>query len=104
MRQDMGTRKLLVLVVCVHFVESRGNILFFCKLSALNYHFFFFSWYVLIDMQLKKVQRKMNCVEDLEVIMEKENALLEELEESLVAERIDVLQKLFSAGISRSKD
>lgn len=55
-------------------------------------------------MQLKKVQRKMNCVEDLEVIMEKENALLEELEESLVAERIDVLQKLFSAGISRSKD
>ncbi|KAL7099324.1 hypothetical protein ACP275_09G076900 [Erythranthe tilingii] len=58
----------------------------------------------MIEAQVKKLHRKMKCFEDLETIMEKENSQLEKLEETLIAERIDVLQKLFSAGISRSKE
>lgn len=54
-------------------------------------------------MQLKKLERKVKYFEDLEVMMEDENAQLEELEESLTAERLDVLQRVIDAGISRSK-
>lgn len=55
-------------------------------------------------MQLRKLQRKMKYFEDLELIMEKEHAQLEELEESLIAERLNVLQRLFTTGISKSKE
>ncbi|KAH6831567.1 hypothetical protein C2S53_018983 [Perilla frutescens var. hirtella] len=58
----------------------------------------------MIESQLKKLQRKVKYFEDLEQIMENENAQLEELEESLITERLDVLQRVFDAGISRSKE
>lgn len=55
-------------------------------------------------MQLKKLQDKVKRFEDLERIMENENAQLESMEESLIAERLGVLQRVFDAGISRSKE
>lgn len=55
-------------------------------------------------MQLKKLQGKVKHFEDLEQIMENENAELEEAEESLIVERLGVLQRVFDAGISRSKE
>ncbi|KAG8379456.1 hypothetical protein BUALT_Bualt07G0090400 [Buddleja alternifolia] len=58
----------------------------------------------MIETQMKKLRRKMMYFEDLEVIMEKEHAQLEKLEESLVAERMYVLQRVFSAGITKSKE
>ncbi|KAL3818544.1 hypothetical protein ACJIZ3_004449 [Penstemon smallii] len=58
----------------------------------------------MIEAQVKKLRRKMKYFEDLEVIMGKEHAQLEELEESLVAERLNVLQRMFNAGIDKSKD
>ncbi|KAK4486155.1 hypothetical protein RD792_008823 [Penstemon davidsonii] len=58
----------------------------------------------MIEAQVKKLRRKMKYFEDLEVIMRKEHAQLEELEESLVAERLNVLQRMFNAGIDKSKD
>ncbi|PIN23586.1 Chromatin remodeling factor subunit [Handroanthus impetiginosus] len=58
----------------------------------------------MIEAQLKKLQRKIKYFEDLEVIMEKEHAQLEELEESLVAQRLNVLQGIFNAGINKSKE
>ncbi|GAB2223659.1 hypothetical protein Droror1_Dr00004397 [Drosera rotundifolia] len=58
----------------------------------------------IIETQLKKLQRKMKHFDDLESIMEKEHAHLEELKESILAERIAILQKIFSAGIPRWKD
>ena len=36
--------------------------------------------------------------------MEKEYTHLEELKESIIAERIDVMQRIFDAGISRWRD
>ncbi|KAL2515055.1 SWI/SNF complex subunit SWI3A [Forsythia ovata] len=58
----------------------------------------------MIEAQLKKLKRKMKYFDDLELIMEKENAHIEELEESLVADRLNVLQSIFDAGISRWRD
>lgn len=46
----------------------------------------------------------MRYIGDLELIMEKEYIQMEELEESLISERMKVLQKIFSAGISRWRD
>lgn len=36
--------------------------------------------------------------------MEKEYTHLKELKESIIAERIDILQRVFNAGISRWRD
>ncbi|KAL9257932.1 SWI/SNF complex subunit SWI3A-like protein [Drosera capensis] len=58
----------------------------------------------IIETQLKKLWRKMKHFDDLESIMEKEHAHLEELKETILAERIAILQKIFSAGIPRLKD
>lgn len=46
----------------------------------------------------------MKYFEDLEVIMEKEHAQLEELEETLVAERFKALERVYSAGTNKSKE
>ncbi|XP_059645490.1 SWI/SNF complex subunit SWI3A [Cornus florida] len=58
----------------------------------------------IIEMQLKKLHRKIKHFEHLELIMEKEYAQVVELEESVTAERINVLQKVFNAGISIWRD
>lgn len=53
---------------------------------------------------MKKLHRKIKHFEDLELIMEKEHAEMEELEDSLLVERIGVLHKTVNAGISRWRD
>ncbi|XP_051147868.1 SWI/SNF complex subunit SWI3A [Andrographis paniculata] len=58
----------------------------------------------MIETQLKKLKHKMKFIDDLEAMMEKERAQIEELEESLVADRIDVLQRVFAAGANKSKE
>ncbi|XP_057479853.1 SWI/SNF complex subunit SWI3A-like [Actinidia eriantha] len=58
----------------------------------------------IIETQLKKLQCKIKHIDDLELIMEKEYTQLEELKESIVAEQMHVLQRVFSSGISRWRD
>ncbi|XP_075107964.1 SWI/SNF complex subunit SWI3A [Nicotiana tabacum] len=58
----------------------------------------------LVEAQVKKLQRKMKHVEALNLMMEKQHAQMKELEESLVTERMDILQKIFSVGVSRWSD
>lgn len=58
----------------------------------------------IIETQMKKIQHKTKHFDDLELIMEKEYAELEDLKESIIMERMNVLQKVFKAGISRSRD
>ena len=53
---------------------------------------------------MKKLHHKIKHFDDLELIMEKEYAELDELTESLTEERIDVLQRAIRAGISKSRD
>lgn len=50
---------------------------------------------------MKKLSRKVKHFDDLEVIMEKEYDSMLELKDSIVDERINVLQKAFDAGISK---
>ncbi|KAF5732232.1 SWI/SNF complex subunit SWI3A isoform X2 [Tripterygium wilfordii] len=57
----------------------------------------------IIDTLMKKLHRKIRHFEDLELIMEKEYAEMEQEKECIIAERIDVLQKTFNAGISMWK-
>ncbi|CAN4089338.1 unnamed protein product [Withania somnifera] len=59
---------------------------------------------VLLEAQVKKLQRKMKHVEALNLMMEKQHGEMKDLEESLVTERMDILQKIFSAGVSRWRD
>lgn len=58
----------------------------------------------IVETQLKKLHHKIKHFDDLELIMEKEYAELDELTESLTEERIDVLQRAIRAGISKSRD
>lgn len=58
----------------------------------------------IIETQLKKLQRKAKYLEDLECLMEKEHALLDESKDSIIGERINTLQRIFASGISRWKD
>lgn len=57
-----------------------------------------------VETQLKKLQRKAKFFEDLEHLMEKEHALLDESKDSIIAERMDTLRRVFAAGISRWRD
>lgn len=57
-----------------------------------------------IETQLKKLQRKAKYLENLEMIMEKQQDQFGEFEEDIVAERMKVLQEIISAGIPRWKD
>ncbi|KAG7954208.1 hypothetical protein I3843_11G004400 [Carya illinoinensis] len=59
---------------------------------------------IIIETQMKKLHHKIKHFEDLELIMEKEYAEMEELKDCLLAERIGVLQKAINAGISRWRD
>ncbi|XP_065872922.1 SWI/SNF complex subunit SWI3A isoform X2 [Euphorbia lathyris] len=58
----------------------------------------------IIETQLKKLQYKIKRFENLEVIMEKEHAELEEVKELLIEERTDVIQRAISSGISKWRD
>ncbi|KMS97685.1 hypothetical protein BVRB_5g124700 isoform A [Beta vulgaris subsp. vulgaris] len=58
----------------------------------------------IIEAQVKKLQRKLKYFEDLEQIMEKEHALLEESKDDIIAQRVATLRVLFSTGISRPRD
>ncbi|KAM6570357.1 hypothetical protein CsatB_018342 [Cannabis sativa] len=58
----------------------------------------------IIGTEMKKLNCKIKHFEDLEVMMKKKHAEMEEMEEILLEERIDVLQKAFTAGIPRWKD
>lgn len=55
-------------------------------------------------MKVKKLKCKMKHVEALNLMMEKQHGQMKDLEESLVTERMDILQKIFSAGVSRWRD
>ncbi|XP_031403980.1 SWI/SNF complex subunit SWI3A isoform X1 [Punica granatum] len=57
-----------------------------------------------IETQMKKVQYKMKHFEDLELIMEKEFAEMENLKEAITSERLHVLERALRAGISRWMD
>lgn len=46
----------------------------------------------------------MKYIEDLELIMENDHVRMKELAESLLSKRVNVLKKIFSAGISRWGD
>ncbi|KAJ8772424.1 hypothetical protein K2173_027601 [Erythroxylum novogranatense] len=59
---------------------------------------------VILETQLKKLKYKVKHFDDLEVIMEKEYAELEELKESLIDERIDVIQRAITSGIPKWRD
>ncbi|KAG6589367.1 SWI/SNF complex subunit SWI3A, partial [Cucurbita argyrosperma subsp. sororia] len=59
---------------------------------------------IMIETQMKKMQRKIKHFEDLEEIMEAEYPVIEELEDKLLMERVSVLQSAFDLGISRWKD
>ncbi|KAL5543847.1 hypothetical protein UlMin_007631 [Ulmus minor] len=58
----------------------------------------------IIGTQTKKLHCKMKHFEELETIMKKKYEEMEEIEDVLLGERIDVLQRLFKAGIPRWKD
>jgi len=53
---------------------------------------------------MKKLHQKIKHFDDLELIMEKEYTEIEDLKDSLLAERIEVLQRAVNAGICRWRD
>ncbi|KAL4584744.1 hypothetical protein LXL04_009353 [Taraxacum kok-saghyz] len=57
-----------------------------------------------INTQLKKLQHKMELLKEAEGIMEKEYSQIAEVEEMLVAERMEVVQKAVDGGVSRWRD
>ncbi|KAJ1417884.1 Winged helix-like DNA-binding domain superfamily [Sesbania bispinosa] len=58
----------------------------------------------IIEAQIEKLQHKVKHFDDLELLMEKEHAEMEELKDSILTERIDVLRRTFRSGITRWKD
>ncbi|KAM1025558.1 hypothetical protein ACFX14_038594 [Malus domestica] len=55
----------------------------------------------IIGTQMKKLHFKLNYFEGLEQIMKKEHAQIEDVEDFLVQERINVLQRTFDSGVPR---
>ncbi|KAK7316837.1 hypothetical protein RJT34_00586 [Clitoria ternatea] len=58
----------------------------------------------IIEAQIEKLQHKVKHFDELELLMEKEHAEMEILKDSVMTERIDVLQRTFQSGITRWKD
>lgn len=58
----------------------------------------------IIDAQIEKLLHKVKHFDDLELLMEKELAEMENLKDSILTERIDVLRRTFRSGITRWKD
>ncbi|RDX64453.1 SWI/SNF complex subunit SWI3A, partial [Mucuna pruriens] len=59
---------------------------------------------IIIEAQIEKLQHKVKHFDDLELLMEKEHAEMENLKDSILTERIDVLRRTFRSGITRWKD
>ncbi|KAG9445859.1 hypothetical protein H6P81_011987 [Aristolochia fimbriata] len=57
-----------------------------------------------IELQMRKLRYKVKYFEELESIMKMEYEQIEKMKQSIISERIDVLRKVFRAGISRWKD
>ncbi|AES73038.1 putative transcription factor MYB/SANT family [Medicago truncatula] len=57
----------------------------------------------IIEAQVEKLQQKVKHFDELELLMEKEHAEMEELKDSILTERIDVLRKTFKSGVARWK-
>ncbi|PWA59471.1 hypothetical protein CTI12_AA281630 [Artemisia annua] len=55
-----------------------------------------------VSTQLKKLQHKMKLLNEAESIMEKEFAQMTELEDSLLTERVDVIEKGIDAGFVKA--
>lgn len=53
---------------------------------------------------MKKLHSKLKHFEDLELIRKKECAQIEEVEDILVEERINILQRTFDSGVPRWRD
>ncbi|KAK2391416.1 SWI/SNF complex subunit SWI3A [Trifolium repens] len=58
----------------------------------------------IIEAQIGKLQQKVKHFDELELLMEKEHAELEELKDSILTERIDLLRRTFKSGIAKWKD
>ncbi|KAI5404688.1 hypothetical protein KIW84_051740 [Lathyrus oleraceus] len=58
----------------------------------------------IIEAQIEKLQQKVKHFDELELLMEKEHAEMEELKDSILIERIDVMRRTFKSGIARWKD
>ncbi|PQQ17221.1 SWI/SNF complex subunit SWI3A [Prunus yedoensis var. nudiflora] len=58
----------------------------------------------IIGTQMKKLHSKLKHFEDLELIRKKECAQIEEVEDILVEERINILQRTFDSGVPRWRD
>ncbi|KAJ3675300.1 hypothetical protein LUZ60_004342 [Juncus effusus] len=58
----------------------------------------------IIQSQLKKIQLKLKHFEELELIMEKERALMQEQKGTIIKEWLIILQQIFQAGVPRWKD
>ncbi|XP_074278506.1 SWI/SNF complex subunit SWI3A isoform X2 [Silene latifolia] len=58
----------------------------------------------IIETQLKKVECKLKLSEDLEQLMQKQHTVLEESKDSILAQRLDILQRIVGEGISRLRD
>ena len=55
-------------------------------------------------MKLKKMKSKLKFLEELEVIMDAEEKVMEGAKETIIQERISVLQSAFSCGITKRWD
>ncbi|CAJ1974338.1 unnamed protein product [Sphenostylis stenocarpa] len=58
----------------------------------------------IIEAQIDKLLHKVKHFDDLELLMEKEHAEMENLKDSILTERIDVLRRTFRSGTTRWKD
>ncbi|ESW09501.1 hypothetical protein PHAVU_009G132800 [Phaseolus vulgaris] len=58
----------------------------------------------IIEAQINKLLYKVKHFDDLELLMEKEHAEMENIKDSILTERIDVLRRTFRSGITRWKD
>ncbi|XP_062030149.1 SWI/SNF complex subunit SWI3A isoform X1 [Rosa rugosa] len=58
----------------------------------------------IIGTQMEKLHCKIKTVEELELLMEKEYTEMEEEEDSLLEERIDMIQKTLDSGVPRWRD
>ncbi|XP_058786373.1 SWI/SNF complex subunit SWI3A [Vicia villosa] len=58
----------------------------------------------IIEAQIEKMQQKVKHFDELELLMEKEHTEMEELKDSILTERIDVLRRTFKSGIAKWKD
>ncbi|TKY73677.1 SWI/SNF complex subunit SWI3A [Spatholobus suberectus] len=58
----------------------------------------------IIEAQIEKLLHKVKHFDDLEFLMEKEHTEMENLQDSFLTERIDVLRRTLRSGITRWKD